>query len=66
VAGFTDSHWLREAFDTVVYGFFPMRAMEAQVAARLIHSADERIPVDDLELAVRCFRHVAVELTGSR
>jgi acetylornithine deacetylase/succinyl-diaminopimelate desuccinylase-like protein len=43
-----------------------MRAMEAQVAARLIHSADERIPVDDLELAVRCFRHVAVELTGSR
>jgi acetylornithine deacetylase/succinyl-diaminopimelate desuccinylase-like protein len=66
VAGFTDSHWLREAFGTVAYGFFPTRAMEAQVAARLIHSADERIPIDDLELAVRCFRHVAVQVTGSR
>ena len=27
VAGFTDSHWLREAFGTVAYGFFPMRTM---------------------------------------
>ena len=59
VAGFTDSHWLREAFGTVAYGFFPMRAMEAQVAARLIHSADERIPVEDLELGVRFLRHAA-------
>jgi acetylornithine deacetylase/succinyl-diaminopimelate desuccinylase-like protein len=65
VAGFTDSHWLREAFGTVVYGFCPMRAMDPQVAARLIHSADERIAVDDLELAVQCFRHVAVEVTGT-
>ena len=23
--GFTDSHWLREAFGTVAYGFFPLR-----------------------------------------
>jgi acetylornithine deacetylase/succinyl-diaminopimelate desuccinylase-like protein len=66
VAGFTDSHWLREAFGTVAYGFFPMRKMDAQLAARLIHSADERIAVDDLELAVNCFRHAAVHLTASR
>jgi acetylornithine deacetylase/succinyl-diaminopimelate desuccinylase-like protein len=66
VAGFTDSHWVRDAFGTVAYGFFPTRAMDAQVAARLIHSADERIAVDDLELAVECFRHVAVEVTGGR
>jgi acetylornithine deacetylase/succinyl-diaminopimelate desuccinylase-like protein len=66
VAGFTDSHWLREAFGTVAYGFFPMRTMDPQLAARLIHSADERIAVDDLELAVRCFRHAAVQVTGSR
>jgi acetylornithine deacetylase/succinyl-diaminopimelate desuccinylase-like protein len=64
VAGFTDSHWLREAFGTVAYGFFPMRAMDARVAARLIHSADERIAVDDLELAVDCFRHVARAVCG--
>jgi acetylornithine deacetylase/succinyl-diaminopimelate desuccinylase-like protein len=66
VSGFTDSHWLREAFGTVVYGFFPMRAMDPQIAIRLVHSADERIVVDDLELAVQCFRHVAVEVTGGR
>ncbi|HLB19016.1 MAG TPA: M20/M25/M40 family metallo-hydrolase, partial [Gaiellaceae bacterium] len=59
VAGFTDSHWFREAFGTVAYGFFPSRAMSAELAARLIHSADERIPVEDLELGVDCFRHVA-------
>jgi acetylornithine deacetylase/succinyl-diaminopimelate desuccinylase-like protein len=59
VAGFTDSHWLREAFGTVAYGFFPMRAMTPEVAARLIHSADERVPVDDLELGVEFLRFAA-------
>ena len=66
VAGFTDSHWLRDAFGTVAYGFFPTKAMDPQIAARLIHSADERIAVDDLELAVQCFRHAAVEMAGGR
>jgi acetylornithine deacetylase/succinyl-diaminopimelate desuccinylase-like protein len=51
--GFTDSHYLRQAFGTIVYGFFPMRTMASEVAARLVHSADERIPVDDLELGTR-------------
>ncbi|HEY6032119.1 MAG TPA: M20/M25/M40 family metallo-hydrolase [Gaiellaceae bacterium] len=62
--GFTDSHWLREAFGTVAYGFFPSRAMDQELAARLIHSADERVPVDDLELGVRFLRSVALEVTG--
>jgi acetylornithine deacetylase/succinyl-diaminopimelate desuccinylase-like protein len=62
VAGFTDSHWLREAFGTVAYGFFPMRTMSPELAARLIHSADERIPVEDLELGVEFLRHAATEL----
>ena len=61
-AGFTDSHWLREAFGTVAYGFFPMRTMSAQLAARLIHSADERVPVDDLELGVEALRYAATRL----
>jgi acetylornithine deacetylase/succinyl-diaminopimelate desuccinylase-like protein len=59
LAGFTDSHFMREAFGTVCYGFFPMRAMDSEVAAALIHSADERIPVDDLELGTRFLMHVA-------
>jgi acetylornithine deacetylase/succinyl-diaminopimelate desuccinylase-like protein len=59
VAGFTDSHWMRGAFGTVSYGFFPMRTMDPEVAALLVHSADERIHVDDLELGVEFFRHAA-------
>lgn len=59
LAGFTDSHWVREAFGTVAYGFFPMRAMDVELAARLVHSADERIPVADLELGARFLLHVA-------
>ena len=53
LAGFTDSHYLREAFGTIAYGFFPMRTMSSELAGRLIHSADERIPVDDLELGTQ-------------
>jgi acetylornithine deacetylase/succinyl-diaminopimelate desuccinylase-like protein len=62
VAGFTDSHWFREAFGTVAYGFFPARAMPIETAARLIHSADERVPVEDLELGVSFLRHAAQSL----
>jgi acetylornithine deacetylase/succinyl-diaminopimelate desuccinylase-like protein len=65
VAGFTDSHWLREAFGAVSYGFFPARAMDFETAARLIHSADERVPVDDLELGVDWLRHAAQTLLAS-
>jgi acetylornithine deacetylase/succinyl-diaminopimelate desuccinylase-like protein len=59
VAGFTDSHWMREAFGTVAYGFFPARDLDSETAARLIHSANERVPVTDLELGVRWLRHAA-------
>jgi acetylornithine deacetylase/succinyl-diaminopimelate desuccinylase-like protein len=33
--------------------------MSADVSATLIHSADERIPIDDVELGVRWLRHAA-------
>lgn len=61
-AGFTDSHWLRDAFGTVAYGFFPLKTMEPELAARLIHSADERVHVDDLELGVEFLRYLARSL----
>src|SRR5581483_2005619 len=65
VAGFTDSHWLRDAFGTIAYGFFPASGeLPAEVAATLIHSADERIPVADLELGVRWLRHAAQAMLG--
>jgi acetylornithine deacetylase/succinyl-diaminopimelate desuccinylase-like protein len=47
--GFTDSRWFRAAFpECVAYGFFPIRRMSLWQTAPLIHSADERIPAEDL------------------
>jgi len=65
VAGFTDSHWVRQKFGTVAYGFFPMRAMDPELAARLIHSADERAAVADIELGLDFLRHAAVTIGES-
>jgi acetylornithine deacetylase/succinyl-diaminopimelate desuccinylase-like protein len=62
--GFTDSHYLREAFGTIAYGFFPIRAMDAELATKLVHSANERIAVDDLELGVEMYRATARALLG--
>ncbi len=63
--GFTDSHWLREAFGTVAYGFFPSTGeLPPEVAASLVHSADERIPVADLEYGVSWLRHAAHTVLG--
>lgn len=64
VSGFTDSHRLRDAFGTVAYGFFPSRALDSETASRLIHSADERVPVEDLELGVRWLLHAARHVCG--
>jgi acetylornithine deacetylase/succinyl-diaminopimelate desuccinylase-like protein len=61
-AGFTDSHYLRDAFGTVAYGFFPLRAMDPELAARLIHSADERVRVDDVVDGVEALRFAATHL----
>ena len=64
-AGFTDSHWLREAFGTVAYGFFPVTGdLPPETAALLVHSADERVPVSDLELGVDWLRHAAHSVLG--
>ncbi len=62
VPGFTDSHWLRESFGAVAYGFFPLKEMSSDLASRLIHSADERIAVADLELGLDFLRHAALSL----
>lgn len=64
-AGFTDSHYLREAFGTTAYGFFPLKTMDTELATKLIHSANERIPVDDLELGVNMLRFTAQSLLGA-
>ena len=56
LSGFSDSHWFRRTFDSAtVYGFFPQREIGELEAAPLIHGADERAAVSDLELAASFF-----------
>jgi acetylornithine deacetylase/succinyl-diaminopimelate desuccinylase-like protein len=61
--GFTDSRSWRAAFpDCVAYGFFPQKHMTLYESAPLVHGADERIDVRDVELAARFFEDVAREI----
>ncbi|MBA3567608.1 MAG: peptidase M20, partial [Actinobacteria bacterium] len=41
------------------YGFFPIKEMDAVDATKLVHSANERIAVNDLELGVEMLRATA-------
>lgn len=49
--GFTDSHYLRQSFGTVAYGFWPSRHTPEEIRATGFHNKDERIHVDDLGYA---------------
>ncbi len=63
--GFTDSRTWRATFpDCVAYGFFPQRHQNLYETAPLIHSADERIDVRDLQFATRFFTDVSRTLLG--
>lgn len=63
--GFSDSHWFREAFEAAtVYGFFPQRVLGLFEAAPLIHGADERAAVADIELATRFYRDLIRRVLG--
>ena len=49
--GFTDSHYLRQSFGTLAYGFWPSRHTPEEVRSTGFHNKDERIHVDDLGYA---------------
>jgi acetylornithine deacetylase/succinyl-diaminopimelate desuccinylase-like protein len=60
MSGFSDSHWWRKAFDSAtVYGFCPQNALNMFESSELVHAADERIPVRDVELAAKFFHDLA-------
>jgi acetylornithine deacetylase/succinyl-diaminopimelate desuccinylase-like protein len=46
--GFTDSHWVRQAFGTVAYGLAPVADTDVDVYLDSMHGADERLMVSDL------------------
>jgi acetylornithine deacetylase/succinyl-diaminopimelate desuccinylase-like protein len=59
LSGFCDMHFLREAFGTVAYGFWPQRYTPLDTYLDGVHNRDERIHVDDLEYAMRFHLHAA-------
>jgi acetylornithine deacetylase/succinyl-diaminopimelate desuccinylase-like protein len=60
MSGFSDSHWFRQAFGSAtVYGFNPQRKIGELEATPLVHGADERAAVADIELAASFFADVA-------
>jgi acetylornithine deacetylase/succinyl-diaminopimelate desuccinylase-like protein len=65
MAGFSDSHWFRRAFDSaVVYGFCPQREMALPEAMPLVHGADERAAVADIDLAARFYLDIVQAVLG--
>ena len=64
-AGFSDSHWFRKAFDAAtVYGFCPQREFDLFRAAPLVHGADERAAVADLDLAASFYADLCKRVLG--
>jgi acetylornithine deacetylase/succinyl-diaminopimelate desuccinylase-like protein len=56
---FSDSNPFRTAFpDAIVYGFCPHREITQIEQAPLIHGADERVPVADVEFAAGFFHEL--------
>ncbi|MGH2982215.1 MAG: M20/M25/M40 family metallo-hydrolase [Solirubrobacterales bacterium] len=62
--GFSDSHWFRKAFGATAFGFCPQRAMGLAEAAPLVHGADERVAVADVELMAGFFWDLPRRMLG--
>lgn len=60
--GFTDSHFMRQAFGTAAYGFWPTKHTPVEVYCGGVHNRDERIHVDDLVYATRFHLFIARRL----
>ena len=57
-AGFSDSHFVREAFGTVAYGFAPVFSTDPSDYFAGMHGADECLDVDDLVEMAEFHLHV--------
>jgi acetylornithine deacetylase/succinyl-diaminopimelate desuccinylase-like protein len=65
MTGFSDSHWFRKAFGSAtVYGFCPQRTYGLIEAFPLVHAADERAAVADLELAASFYSDICRRVLG--
>ncbi|MDQ5895174.1 MAG: hypothetical protein QG596_1435 [Actinomycetota bacterium] len=62
--GFSDSHWFRKAFGATVFGFAPQRMSLAETKP-LVHGADERITLEDVELMENLYTWIPPRLLGT-
>jgi len=60
--GFTDSHFVRQAYGTAAYGLWPCRHTPSEVLSSGIHNRDERLHVDDLAYGLDFTLHVCREV----
>lgn len=63
--GFSDSHWFRKAFGATVFGFCPQSAMSLAETKPLVHGADERVAVADVELMENLFTWLPPRMLGT-
>jgi acetylornithine deacetylase/succinyl-diaminopimelate desuccinylase-like protein len=56
--GFTDSHWIRQEFSTVTYGFAPVFSTDPGAYVDAAHGADEALDLADLEEMAEFHLHV--------
>jgi acetylornithine deacetylase/succinyl-diaminopimelate desuccinylase-like protein len=64
-AGFTDSHWVRDAWGTVAYGFAPVLHDDPGSYLDAAHSTDESLSLDDLVEMAEFHLFAIRELVGS-
>ncbi len=62
--GFTDAAYVRQAFGTVAYGFWPVTHTPLDVYVGGIHNRDERIHRDDLGIATALQIDIVERLLG--
>ncbi len=63
--GFTDSHWIRQAFGAVAYGFAPVFSTEPGAYADAAHGADESLDLADLVEMAEFHLHALRAISGA-
>lgn len=62
--GFSDSFWIRQAWETTAYGFAPVFSTDPEVYSAGFHAADESIDTADLVTMTDLAEHAIASLTG--
>jgi acetylornithine deacetylase/succinyl-diaminopimelate desuccinylase-like protein len=57
--GFSDCHFMREAYGSVAYGFIPFRHADPMINLTTKHAVDERVLIDDLIFQTKAALFVA-------